>query len=152
MLQGRFGELLQEPVMFQASCSKGGSISCWCLQLHNILLVPSASNPCAGHGAERYLVKAEMAQCCRRSPASYGNAKPPAPTVQGLPSPGQTTLWLGVGRDFVFKLCAQPKVWHGITVSAAQMPSVSMYTLAAATMTLQNAFIYTKFKVRAREK
>lgn len=48
-------------------------------------------------------------------------------------------------------LCVQPNVWRDPTVSAARVPSASMYTLTAATMTPQNAFIYTKFKVHARE-
>ena len=147
VLQGRSGELLQEPVMFQASRSKGGSSSWWCLQTHNVFAVPSASSPPAGRGAERCPVVAGMARCCRRSPASRGNAKPPAPAVARADhSPGS-----GCAEALCSSWASQPKVWHDLTVSAAQMPSVSRYTLTAATVTLQNAFIYTKSKAHARE-
>lgn len=64
MLQGRSGELLQEPVMLQASRSEGGSVSCWCLQPHKVFLVPSASSPSAGRAARRCPVMAEMAPSC----------------------------------------------------------------------------------------
>lgn len=105
MRWAHWDELLQEPVIPQASRSRGGSISGWCLQPHSVFLVRSASNPSASHGAE----------LCS---ASYGNAEPPVHPSQSL---------------------------------AAQMPSVSVFTLTAATMALQNAFICTKCKVHARE-